>query len=227
MTSPGRCVVTGTGRWSRAWCWVGCAGVRILGLRMGGSAGRAAAGVHRRSKGGHQRLIPSVGDRFFSTVAAYLETNSATGVAHGSGVRGVERTPAGRPVYPRPGWMRSSTVPRARAGLDRATCHQLRRLSDSVCGGRDGVEIGGDVSGQISVGVGIHQQQYATTASVPVTADERRERRPRSTSYGRESHNCHPLPRARRPRSRPAQRSRRAVNAEQPDLNTINTSAPG
>ena len=96
----------------------------VLGLRLGDlSVGEKRVFIGE-GKGGHQRLVP-VSARFFTAVAAYLEAErpAATGTdrlfvvlkGHRRGqplsAAGIDEVMAGA---------------RTRAGLSRATCHQLR-----------------------------------------------------------------------------------------------------
>jgi integrase/recombinase XerD len=94
-------------------------GLRMEDLRVGQRRVFIAEG-----KGGHQRLIP-VSDRFFSTVAAYLENERPPGLRTDRVFVVLKGPRRGKPLSAA-GLDEILDGARARAGLSRATCHQLR-----------------------------------------------------------------------------------------------------
>jgi integrase/recombinase XerD len=94
-------------------------GLRMEDLRIGQRRVFIAEG-----KGGHQRLIP-VSDRFFSTLAAYLETERPPGLRTDRVFVVLKGPRRGKPLSAA-GLDEILDGARARAGLARATCHQLR-----------------------------------------------------------------------------------------------------
>jgi site-specific recombinase XerD len=94
-------------------------GLRLEDLRTGERRVFVAGG-----KGGHQRLVPMSG-RFFATVAAYLDTERPAD-ADTDRVFVVLKGPnRGRPLTAK-GLEEILDAARRRAGLEHATCHELR-----------------------------------------------------------------------------------------------------
>lgn len=94
-------------------------GLRLEDLRPGERRVFVADG-----KGGHQRLVP-MSSRFFASVAAYLDTERPDDV-DGEFVFVVLTGPSrGRALTPK-GLEQILRGARERAGLDHATCHELR-----------------------------------------------------------------------------------------------------
>src|SRR5215471_2908698 len=94
-------------------------GLRLEDLRVGERRVFIAEG-----KGGHQRLIP-VSPRFFTEVSAYLETERLTGISTDRVFVVLKGPRRGQPLSA-DGLDEILDGARARAGLSRATCHQLR-----------------------------------------------------------------------------------------------------
>jgi integrase/recombinase XerD len=94
-------------------------GLRLEDLRFGGRRVFIAEG-----KGGHQRLIP-VSSRFFAEVSAYLDAERPAGIATSRVFVVLKGPRRGRPLSA-DGLDEILDGARARAGLSRATCHQLR-----------------------------------------------------------------------------------------------------
>ena len=80
-------------------------GLRLPDLRPGERRVFVAEG-----KGGRQRIVP-VSARFFSTLAAYYDTETPTNLRHRPGLRRAEGATAGPAAARPPGWTRSSTGP--------------------------------------------------------------------------------------------------------------------
>ena len=76
-------------------------------------------------KGGHQRLIP-VSARFFTEVSAYLDAERPAAAPPPTGCSSCSRGRAAASRCRRPGLDEILAGARRRAGLARATCHQLR-----------------------------------------------------------------------------------------------------
>ena len=94
----------------------------VLGLRLEDLRAAERRVFIAEGKGGRQRLIP-VSGRFFATVAAYLDTERPPGSERVFVVlKGPRR---GQPLSAR-GMEEILSAARQRAGLDHATCHELR-----------------------------------------------------------------------------------------------------
>jgi integrase/recombinase XerD len=94
-------------------------GLRLEDLRFGERRVFIAEG-----KGGHQRLIP-VSPRFFAEVSAYLNAERPAGAATEKVFVVLKGPRCGQPLSAG-GLDEILDGARARAGLSRATCHQLR-----------------------------------------------------------------------------------------------------
>jgi integrase/recombinase XerD len=94
-------------------------GLRLPDLRFGERRVFIAEG-----KGGHQRLI-SVSPRFFTEVSAYLDAERPAGAATEKMFVVLKGPRRGQPLSA-DGLDEILDGARARAGLSRATCHQLR-----------------------------------------------------------------------------------------------------
>lgn len=77
-----------------------------------------------RARAGHQRLIP-VSARFFNAVAAYLDAERPAGTATDRVFVVLKGPSRGNPLSV-PGLDRMLAGARDRAGLEHATCHELR-----------------------------------------------------------------------------------------------------
>jgi integrase/recombinase XerD len=96
----------------------------VLGLRLEDLRVAERRVFIAEGKGGHQRLVP-VSSRFFTAVAAYLETERPAG-AETDRVFVVLKGPnRGKPLSAK-GLDEVLTGSRRRAGLAHATCHELR-----------------------------------------------------------------------------------------------------
>jgi len=94
----------------------------VLGLRLEDLRVAERRVFIAEGKGGRQRLIP-VSGRFFAAVAAYLDTERPPGSERVFVVlKGPRR---GQPLSAR-GMEEILSAARRRAGLDHATCHELR-----------------------------------------------------------------------------------------------------
>jgi integrase/recombinase XerD len=96
----------------------------VLGLRLEDLQVAARRLFITEGKGGHQRLIP-VSGRFFTSLAVYLEAERPTG-ADTDRVFVVLKGPRRGTPLSAAGLDQILDSARARAGLARATCHQLR-----------------------------------------------------------------------------------------------------
>jgi site-specific recombinase XerD len=97
----------------------------VLGLRLADLQVAARRVFIAEGKGGHQRQIP-VSGRFFASVAAYLDRERPDTVGDNDRLFVVLKGPRrGRPLSPA-GVDQILDSARVRAGLTRATCHQLR-----------------------------------------------------------------------------------------------------
>jgi integrase/recombinase XerD len=94
-------------------------GLRLEDLRFGERRVFIAEGM-----GGHQRLIP-VSPRFFAEVSAYLDAERPAGIGTGKVFVVLKGPRRGRPLSA-DGLDEILDGARDRAGLARATCHQLR-----------------------------------------------------------------------------------------------------
>lgn len=96
----------------------------VLGLRLGDlNAGQRRLFI-AEGKGGHQRVVP-MSDRFFTTVADYLNDERPAGVATDRVFVVLKGPRRGLPLSTA-GLDEIVRGARNRAGLDRVTCHQLR-----------------------------------------------------------------------------------------------------
>ena len=96
----------------------------VLGLRLEDLRVAERRVFVAEGKGGRQRLIP-VSGRFFAEVAAYLDAERPPDAGVGR-VFVVLKGPAPRAAAVRPGMEEILSGARRRAGLDHATCHELR-----------------------------------------------------------------------------------------------------
>ena len=94
-------------------------GLRLEDLRVGQRRVFIAEG-----KGGHERIIP-VSSRFFTTVAAYLDTERPVPVTTDRVFLAMKGRTRGRPLSPS-GLDQIMESARGRAGLSHASCHELR-----------------------------------------------------------------------------------------------------
>jgi integrase/recombinase XerD len=96
----------------------------VLGLRMGDLRVAERRLFIAEGKGGRQRLIP-VSGRFFAVVAAYLDAERPPGAATGRVFMVLKGPRRGQPLSAK-GVEVVLAAARRRAGLDHATCHELR-----------------------------------------------------------------------------------------------------
>jgi integrase/recombinase XerD len=96
----------------------------VLGLRLGDLRFAERRVFIAKGKGGHQRLVP-VSARFFAEVSAYLEAERPAGTATGAVFTVLKGPRRGLPLSAE-GLDEILDGARARAGLSRGTCHQLR-----------------------------------------------------------------------------------------------------
>jgi integrase len=96
----------------------------VLGLRWGDLQVAARRVFIAEGKGGHQRLIPLSG-RFFTSVASYLDTERPAEAGTDRLFVVVKGPRRGQPLSAA-GLDQILDSARTRAGLARATCHQLR-----------------------------------------------------------------------------------------------------
>jgi len=96
----------------------------VLGLRLADLQVAARRVFIAEGKGGHQRQIP-VSGRFFASVAAYLDAERPPDAASDRLFVVLKGRRRGRPLSPG-GLDQILDSARVRAGLARATCHQLR-----------------------------------------------------------------------------------------------------
>ena len=94
-------------------------GLRLEDLRPGERRGFVADG-----KGGHQRLVP-MSSRFFASVAAYIDTERPGDVDDEFVFVVLKGPNRGQPLSPK-GLEQILRGARERAGLEHATCHELR-----------------------------------------------------------------------------------------------------
>ena len=97
----------------------------VLGLRLEDVRPGEQRVFIAEGKGGHQRIVP-VSTRFFTTLAAYLETERPARRVDRPRVRGAEGPAPRAAADARPGWTRSSPAPASGRASTRLTCHQLR-----------------------------------------------------------------------------------------------------
>jgi integrase/recombinase XerD len=96
----------------------------VLGLRPGDLRVAERRVFVAEGKGGRQRLIP-VSGRFFAAVAAYLDAERPPGAGTDRVFVVLKGPRRGQPLSAR-GMEEILTTARRRAGLDHATCHELR-----------------------------------------------------------------------------------------------------
>jgi integrase/recombinase XerD len=96
----------------------------VLGLRLGDLRVAERRVFVAEGKGGRQRLIP-VSGRFFAAVAAYLDAERPPGAGTDRVFVVLKGPRRGQPLSAR-GMEEILTTARRRAGLDHATCHELR-----------------------------------------------------------------------------------------------------
>jgi site-specific recombinase XerD len=96
----------------------------VLGLRMQDLRPAERRVFIADGKGGHQRLVP-VSSRFFTEVAAYLDTERPAGAGTDRVFVVLKGPNRGQPLSVR-GLDEMLTGARRRAGLAHATCHELR-----------------------------------------------------------------------------------------------------
>ena len=96
----------------------------VLGLRLEDLRVAERRVFIADGKGGHQRLVP-VSSRFFAAVAAYLDVERPPGVDTDRVFVVLKGPTRGRPLSVR-GLDEVLAGARRRAGLDHATCHELR-----------------------------------------------------------------------------------------------------
>jgi hypothetical protein len=96
----------------------------VLGLRMGDLRVAERRVFIAEGKGGRQRLIP-VSGRFFAAVAAYLDTERPPGAGTDRVFVVLKGPRRGQPLSAK-GMDVVLAAARRRAGLDHATCHELR-----------------------------------------------------------------------------------------------------
>jgi site-specific recombinase XerD len=96
----------------------------VLGLRLGDLRVAERRVFIAEGKGGHQRLVP-VSGRFFTSVASYLDAERPAGSATDRVFVVLKGRRRGLPLSPA-GVDEILDGARRRAGLSRATCHQLR-----------------------------------------------------------------------------------------------------
>jgi site-specific recombinase XerD len=96
----------------------------VLGLRLEDLRVAERRVFIADGKGGHQRLVP-VSSRFFAAVAAYLDTERPAGASTDRVFVVLKGPTRGRPLSVR-GLDEMLGGARRRAGLDHATCHELR-----------------------------------------------------------------------------------------------------
>ena len=96
----------------------------VLGLRMGDLHAAERRVFVAEGKGGRQRLIP-VSGRFFAAVAAYLDAERPPGAGTDRVFVVLKGPRRGQPLTAK-GMDVVLSAARRRAGLDHATCHELR-----------------------------------------------------------------------------------------------------
>jgi len=96
----------------------------VLGLRLGDLHAAERRVFIAEGKGGRQRLIP-VSGRFFAAVAAYLDAERPPGARTGRVFLVLKGPRRGQPLSAK-GTDEVLTAARRRAGLEHATCHELR-----------------------------------------------------------------------------------------------------
>ena len=111
------------GRWCWRCCLARCAAARCSACVLATSI-RASAGVHVRGKGGRERIVP-VSGRFFAALGEYLELERPADASTDACFVVLKRPRRGL-VLSAAGLDEVLDGARARAGLAKATCHQLR-----------------------------------------------------------------------------------------------------
>ena len=96
----------------------------VLGLRLGDLHAAERRVFVAAGKAGRQRLIP-MSARFFTAVAAYLDAERPAGVSTDRLFVVLKGPRCGQPLSAK-GMDEILTAARRRAGLDHATCHELR-----------------------------------------------------------------------------------------------------
>jgi integrase len=96
----------------------------VLGLRLGDLHAAERRLFIAEGKGGRQRLIPMSG-QFFTAVAAYLDTERPPGAQTDRVFLVLKGPRRGQPLSSK-GVDKILTAARRRAGLEHATCHELR-----------------------------------------------------------------------------------------------------
>jgi len=96
----------------------------VLGLRLGDVQVPERSLFIAEGKGGHQRVVP-ISNTFFSSVGDYLRKERPKGIGTDRVYVTLKGPNCGRPMTA-DGVDKILQAARARAGLERATCHQLR-----------------------------------------------------------------------------------------------------
>lgn len=113
---------------------VGLRRCEVLGLRLGDIwAGERKVFV-AEGKGGHQRVVPASG-RFFAALGDYLHNERPKGLVSDKVFVVLKGPRRGQPLSA-DGLDEVLGTARARAGLDHATCHELRHTWLTSCGKR-------------------------------------------------------------------------------------------
>ena len=112
----------------------------VLGLRLGDLHAAERRVFIAEGKGGRQRLIP-VSGRFFAAVAAYLNAERPPGAATDRVFVVLKGPRRGQPLTAK-GMAVVLSAARRRAGLDHATCHELRHTCLTRLQGRRGAAAG-------------------------------------------------------------------------------------
>ena len=119
-----RCARTGIGRWSQAMLLGGLRRCEVLGLRLPDLRPGERRVFVADGKGGRQRIVP-VSARFFSTVAAYYDTERPRTCSTETVFVVLKGPRRGQPLSAA-GLDEIVDGARKRAGLAHLTCHQLR-----------------------------------------------------------------------------------------------------
>ena len=119
-----RCEPSVIGRWSTRCCSAGLRRCEVLGLRLEDVRSAERKVFIADGKGGRQRLIP-MSARFFTTLARYLDQERPTD-ASTDAVFVVLRGPTTGAPLSAFGLDEIMRGARRRAGLEQASCHQLR-----------------------------------------------------------------------------------------------------
>ena len=118
-----RCGPTATGPWSMRWCWAGCAAAKCSACAWGPQRRERRLFV-AEGKGGRQRIVPGSA-RFFAAKGENPESERPAEPAARQLFVVLKGARRGEPLSAA-GLDEILDGARARAGLDRATCHQLR-----------------------------------------------------------------------------------------------------